>query len=116
MADPLKFVQTGGPYGDETSSYDVKVQKEGFKVKDLCEYVLGKDKEYKEWGEIYIMGKGRPYEFLTKDVDTPIYKLEYKWGEILSDNIPDEIKEKTFTECKANGGWSLMSYRIYGLI
>lgn len=112
MEYPFKLKQTGGPYGDETSSYDVEIIKEGFTVRELIDYVVN---DGREWGDIDIIGKGRPYDWCTEDIDYTVYRLEYKWGKVLSDNIPEEIKDKVIPTCKAHGGWSLMSYDIRGI-
>ena len=40
----LAFKISGGPYGDETSKYDVKVNKDGATVTDIINYALSKKK------------------------------------------------------------------------
>lgn len=93
----LEFKCTGGPYGDETSSYDVKVNKKFVTVNDIINYVL--DKKY-EWGYICINSHG-----LTED-------FEYRYGTIIKDNIPEEIKSSNINSITASGGWSRMDYYI----
>ena len=110
---PIKFNQTGGPYGDETSSYDIEITKEGLTLRELIDYVISDERE---WGDIDIIGKGQPYDWCTEDIDYTVYRLSYKHGKVLEDNIPEEIKDKAIPECKAHGGWSLMDYRVIGLL
>ena len=103
----------GGPYGDEMSYYELIPNKPDMTVNDLCEYAV---KESNEWGYIDIMGLGRPYDWLDKEIVTKIYRLEYSHGHIVSDDIPEEIKKMTLKKVIASGGWSRMDYDLYDLI
>ena len=103
----------GGPYGDEMSYYDLIPKKPSMTVRDLCEYAV---KESDEWGYVDIMGMGRPYEWLTHDTEMRVYRLEYSHGEIISDDIPEEIKNMTIKKTKASGGWSRVDYNLYDLL
>ena len=47
----LDFKLSGGPYGDCTSRYDVKVNKDGTTVTDIINYALSKKEE---WGYVCI--------------------------------------------------------------
>lgn len=93
----LEFIRTGGPYGDCTSKYDIKINKEKPIIRDIINYVLN---EKQEWGYI-IINDNR----LTDD-------FEYKYGVIVKDNIPEEIKDTNIESITAIGGWSRMDYYI----
>lgn len=88
----IEFKQTGGPYGDETSNYDVTSDSKTARdfVNDVLVHYKG------EWGYFSLDGK----------------RYEYRYGALLND-IPDEVLDREIVyPIKANGGWSLMSYRI----
>ena len=93
----LKFISTSGVHGDETSTFDVKINKDNTTVKDIIEYILSRNKD---WGFINIGN------FLSNKC------LEYKYGAIISDNISSEDKNKIVKTIDASGGWSRMDYRI----
>ena len=93
----LEFIHTGGPYGDETSTYNVKINKEKPIIRDIINYVLN---ETREWGYIVI------------NDNMPNYDFEYRYGFIVKDNIPEEIKNTEIESITASGGWSRMDYYI----
>lgn len=93
----LKFIRTSKIFGDESSTYDVQINKDNTTVKDIIEYILSQNDE---WGFIYINN------FLSSK------RIEYKYGVIISDNIPSEDKNKIVKIMDASGGWSRMDYRI----
>ena len=94
MEKPFKLEQTTPTGGDCCAGYQVTIIKPDFTIGDLCDYVV---KEIpRDWGSVEALG----------------HKMEYKWGKVLSDNIPDDIKKKVLKKCFANGGWSLMDYII----
>ena len=93
----LNFERTGGPYSDETSSYNVIVP-EGMILEEFIKAVL--DEKPKEWGEIHL-GWGGPI------------LIEYKHGNLF--NPSKEVSENLHKEVvavKASGGWSLMNYYL----
>lgn len=92
----IELVYMRGPFGDETSNYDLKFEK-GTTVQDVIDFVLSRTGE---WGSIRIdRGKSR-------------CKLEYKYGKVTSDNIPPDLKSRKIRSGFSNGGWSLMSYDL----
>lgn len=92
----IELVYMRGPFGDETSNYDLKFEK-GTTVQDVIDFALSRKKE---WGTIWISGKKSRY------------KMEYRSGKTILDEIPDTIKSKRIERGFANGGWSLMSYDL----
>ena len=93
----LDFKLSSGPYGDETSRYDVKVNKDGATVTDIINYALSKKEE---WGYVCI------------DSFFSNKRLEYRYGSIISDNISSEDKNKVVKTITASGGWFRMDYII----
>ena len=93
----LKFIKTSGVHADETTSFDIKINKDNATVKDIIEYILSRSKD---WGYICIG------TFLSHK------SIEYKYGVIISDNISSEDKNKIVKTINACGGWSRMDYRI----
>lgn len=92
----IELVYMEGPFGDETSNYDLKFEKRTT-VQDVIDFALS---ERNEWGTIRVSGKKSRY------------KMEYKYGKTILDEIPDTIKSKRIERGFANGGWSLMSYDL----
>ena len=100
----FKVTQTSKVRSDETASYSVKMTKCNVSLRDFIEYLLTEIKG--EWGYVKIQKKGCPWYSST-------FCVEYKWGKIISDNIPDDIKGKIVpSEFIADGGWSRMDYII----
>lgn len=100
----LKFKQISKFRGDETASYSVKIQKENVSLLEFINYLLTERRT--EWGYVKIQDEDCPWYDST-------YKVEYKWGNIVSDNIPDDIKGKIIpSEIFCDGGWSRMDYVI----
>ena len=100
----LKFEQTSRIRGDETSSYSVTVQRENVTLREFINYILTERKG--EWGYIGIQRAGEPWH-------SPSYQIEYRWGEIVADNIPDDIKDRIIpSKIFGDGGWSRMDYVI----
>ena len=91
----LNFERTGGPRGDECSSYDVSFP-EGMTLEELIKTIL--EERPNEWGDIKL-GWGQ----------SPL--IEYSKGRLynphssLSENLNKEV-----IKIKADGGWSLMTY------
>lgn len=88
----MKFICTGGPYGDECCSYKV-VFDSPYKVKEAINEILTQ----KEWGSI---------QFNYKDTQ---FEVNYK-GDKLFNEIASYLLEADIIACQAHGGWSLMNY------
>jgi len=89
----LDFTKCGGPYGDATSDYSVRILS-GMTVMEFGRYV--NDAEY---GDIFVNDK----------------KLaEYHRGkvEIIDHDLFDEVAYKPIKKAFANGGWGIMDYYI----
>ena len=96
----FEFKLTGGPYGDCCSSYDIVLKKSPVTVRELIEDVVADERE---WGKIKIVSS------ITHWLDDSC-ALEYRWGKVIKDFIPETIKDKEIIQCKAHGGWSAMDY------
>lgn len=90
----------GGPYGDETSRYDVSL-KRPCTVREFVEEVLSNERE---WGYIGIYKKGTIF-------GDP--ECEYKYGKLITEPLPEEYLNKIVVKCEAGGGWSRMDFLIY---
>ena len=89
-----------GPFGDQCSIYDVNFQL-GATVSDLISFALSKKQE---WGHISVHRKRESFPYR--------HMLEYSYGQIVYDVIPNEIKETVIENISASGGWSRMDYDI----
>lgn len=88
---------TGGPFGDETSSYEIILpEDEDITVEDFIEQILVDEPD--EWGDIY----------------NGMHKIiaDYKRGEATFRDGYDSIKHKKIISVKAHGGWSMMDYYL----
>ena len=85
-----------GPFGDETSIYNVKSSERMTVAAFLAQLV----KTYpKEWGSLYINGK---------EIG------EYRCGTLLFDTFDvNEYLDCLVISIEARGGWGLMDYHIY---
>lgn len=90
---PFELTESRGPFGDACSLYNAKVRKP-MSVQDLIDYVLAEEKG--EWGCIEVNEN----------------RLEYKYGNIVSDNLTDEDKQTEIKDMFAYGGWSMMDYKV----
>lgn len=97
----IKLKQATATRGDCTAGYSVELSKE-YTIKEFIDEVLKSN----EWGAIGIYDenqswfeKGNPY-------------CEYKRGELIS-KLPDEFLDKPIKKVDADGGWSLMDYKIH---
>lgn len=113
----LEFKQTGGPYGDETSRYDVhfyeKFTLEDF-IKSIQEDSAKDDNCHGWWGEFFV------YDLYTPRGQSYIY--EYRAGKLYygkyvsqeeADSIYKRNKNKIVNKLVAHGGWGNMDYHIY---
>lgn len=76
MAERMKMICTGGPYGDASSSYVVKLDKE-YTVQEFVKMVL--DEKPGEWGNFEITTDFHYTYTNRKDI------CEYKRGKIIAD-------------------------------
>lgn len=99
----LKFIQTGGPYGDATSRYVVELNRE-FTVEEFINEVLKRD----EWGQIRVLNseiRGKqPFGALV---------VEYRGDQIIGRGIGyRQYLDQKVRSVRASGGWSAMDYTI----
>ena len=88
----------GGPFGDACTLYKMVFPQETT-VRELIDYVI---KQFKnEWGNIDI-GQWPPH----------MLRLEYRYGRIISDEIPEYMKDSVILDADAYGGWTNMNYII----
>lgn len=94
----LDYIITGGPYGDATSSYEVRI-KPGTTVQDFFNDVLA---DRREWGCVKI------------DAYPSRKVMEFRFGNC--DDIDEEFlgqnADVPVKRVRANGGWGCMSYYI----
>ena len=89
------LTHTGGPYGDECSSYSFTIPNE-MTLKEFVELIT--NEQPGEWGDIREGWCGKTY-------------AEYRWGEIkYFVNNPDELI--IVPNGTAHGGWSRMDYYV----
>ena len=92
--DKIELICTGGPYGDCTSSYVFKINRE-MTFQDFLDLVISNPRE---WGSII-------------ESKTGSILADYEYGKITS----LRVKDTSFiieTTGQANGGWSSMDYTI----
>ena len=108
----IEFIQTGGPYGDATSSYDVIIP-EGTMVDDFVTYIAyNYSFTNNEWGGIYLSYNDKP-GFVNR---VPL--INYNKGSArcipgCNADILNRLSRKIITKVEAHGGWSRMDYVIY---
>lgn len=102
MSKAFFLKEVGGPFGDQTSNYELVLYKE-LTVREFVEQVLS---DKREWGTIHIYNpKGKtPWECRCGGP-----QCEYSHGRLVS-VLPDEILDKVIVSGRSNGGWSLMDY------
>ena len=103
MAERMKMICTGGPYGDASSSYAVKLDKE-YTVQEFVKMVL--DEKPGEWGNFEITTDFHYTYTNRKDI------CEYKRGKIIADFREEKPKTMVVSEVIAHGGWTNMNYFI----
>lgn len=99
----FKMICTGGPFGDCTCNYDVKLEGK-CTVREFVKSVL-KEKPG-EWGSFEMV------EDLKRPFLTQIDACKYKYGEITERFEKRENEGLEVGEIKANGGWTEMTYYI----
>ena len=106
----IDFIQIGGPYGDGTSMYNVKLNKD-FTVKEFIDYIL---KKYPEnWGYISIADKDIVLSNQCVGWDRLSHiTRNYINGNITLKNPNSSTLSKKVMAVKASGGRSRMDYII----
>jgi hypothetical protein len=108
----IKFKQTGGPYGDAASSYDVIIP-EGTTVRTFVRYIAYVHSIYGgEWGSIDMYYNDKP------GLSNRVPLVEYKRGRATyakdcNPEIFGRLADKIITKVRAHGGWSNMDYDVY---
>ena len=87
---PFELIYKAGPFGDETSLYEIKIDKP-ITIEEFIDCIL--EDHYDEWGYI----------------DFGTNRIEYRDGQIRSGYLP--IKQ-IVSGGTANGGWSRMDYKL----
>lgn len=95
----LHFKQTSPVAGDCTASYDV-IPNRKCTVRELIEAELANKNS---WGYIGLKDKAHIL---------PYPRCEYRWGKLISNDIPNEVLDRTIQSISASGGWSQMDYYI----
>lgn len=93
------FIRTGGPYGDCTCDYDIKLDKE-YTVAEFVKTVL--ENKPDEWGYIGIWRSKTIFGDPT---------CRYDYGKLRS-TLPDDILDKKIRSVDASGGWTRMDYLL----
>lgn len=93
----FSFKSTGSVRGDCTAPYDVILDKT-YTVEEFVEAVLT---IHDEWGYIGISKKGAIF-------GDP--KCEYRYGELITEPLPDNVLNRKVKEAKASGGYTRMDY------
>jgi hypothetical protein len=118
--------RTGGPYGDETSSYDVTFSPSDMTVRELIAYVVSNSNLGSEkngwWGRFYCMTHrtdpvGDFLEYRDGEMFLPKYSYLSEKAQRANDEkakkLLSEILDKRITGLKAHGGWGAMDYRVW---
>ena len=98
MKEKFSLIYTGGPYGDETSSYDGYLN-QPLTVREFIDAVFEQHPD--EWGRIRIWNSAY----------TSYLEYNHKYITYVSSQFNDYLnrKIKSFT---AHGGWTLMDYNL----
>lgn len=99
----FELIHQRGHFGDETSLYKLQINKEHYTIHELIQDAVAKKNE---WGSVEVL------------VGAQRYVLEYKWGSILEDHIPPQLRTAIIDKetATAHGGWSLMNYIVRPVI
>ena len=90
----IERIHLKGPFGDETSLFDIKFTEE-MTVEEFIKIAVAEN--LNEWGEF-------KYGW-----QSPII-AEYNRGEISYTEEYERVKNRIVNKATANGGWSLMTY------
>ena len=119
MTELMKFTCTGGPYGDECSSYDVSFP-EGWTFEDFLRYMVHTySKEHKEWGDVSIGSifsghvieykSGMAWLYAGKRWHNAEEKHECYENSV---RLYESNLKKKVVSIYAYGGWSTMDYVV----
>ncbi|MBO5319020.1 MAG: hypothetical protein J6B01_04945 [Ruminococcus sp.] len=95
----FRLICVAGPFGDCTSRYEVRLDKQ-YTVREFIDAVL--TNKPNEWGSIGIEKSGTIF-------GDP--RCHYKRG-VLLNNLPDEYLNKNVISARSHGGWSNMDYNL----
>lgn len=120
----IKFVHTGGPFGDATDNYDVEFPT-GWTVRDFIRYIVTdySINSCNIWGSFSVSGRGYSNKPISEYNRGVLYQYEWSseyFGPELARKLREQSK-KTLEEVldvklvrvTANGGWSNMGYNLY---
>ena len=94
MVKTIERIHLKGPFGDETSLYEIKFTEE-MTVEEFIKIAVAEN--LNEWGEF-------KYGW-----QSPVI-AEYNRGEISYTEEYEKVKNRTVNKATANGGWSFMAY------
>ena len=97
----MKFTKIGKTFGDETTPYEVTEQR-AKTVREFIEEVL--EEKPDDWG--YICVGNHFYEDGASGV------CEYRYGEVVSNKLSNNVLDIEINKITACGGWSRMDYTI----
>lgn len=103
MAERMKMICTGGPYGDACCSYVVRLDRE-YTVQEFVEMVL--EEKPGEWGTIRICKN------LERIPENVLDVCDYKHGQITNSFSLLNTKKRKIEKVTAHGGWTGMDYFI----
>lgn len=104
MKNNFKLFMVGGPYGDCTSDYEAYFDKP-FKVKDFLSIV---EAQKEEWGSINFINPS----LWSFEVGYKHGIINYKDFDRFSGRKNQSLFNMKIKKITANGGWSLMQYRV----
>ena len=91
----IEWICTGGPYGDETSGYKGRINKE-ITIEDFIKNEINKE----EWGTVYINGNS-------------IFDYSRQGYSEIRKDLLDKYKTFKIKKVTAHGGWSRMDYYLF---
>ena len=96
----IKLIETGGPYGDCTSDFDVKFDRP-YTIGELIKEIYEEDGD--SWGYVKIMN-GREW---WNGLDICLYRYG-KWEK----PCPPEYLDRVIESATCNGGWSRLDFYV----
>ena len=95
----IKLIQTGGPYSDCTSFFDVKFDRP-YTIGELIKEMYGEDSD--SWGYVRIMNGRRWWD----GIDICFYRFGWEKP------CPPEYLDCTIESATAHGGWSRLDFNV----
>lgn len=113
----ITFIHTGGPYGDATSNYEVRIP-EDTTVAEFIKYIVRVySVEHGEWGEFRVYGlKEHPHGhgLISYNRGEAFFEPEpWRTPRDVCEPLLKELQNRVIKKVKANGGWSCMGYDLY---